>query len=153
MSASSARTYRWLGRGLVVVGCGIAAVCLALMGYARTGAVDAGHAWNGDGPVYLTSAVRGGEHSCTITPQAGEPRTVSVPSWPGRGPQVDGRQVDRWFSGPAQVSCTDPVYLTQGWPVRLYPLVEQWLVLLAGIVLALLGLHRLGLFRHTSRYP
>jgi hypothetical protein len=61
--------------------------------------------------------------------------------------------VDPWFAGTAQVTCTDPVYLTQGWVVRLYPLVEQWLVLAAGLVLAPLGLNRLGLFRHTSRYP
>ncbi|MGS2616125.1 hypothetical protein ACVCAH_16615 [Micromonospora sp. LZ34] len=153
MRTLSTRTDRRLGRALVTLGCVIAALCLGLMGYARSGAVDAGHTWTGDGPVYLTSAARGGQHPCTVTPEAGVERTVDVPSWPNRGPHLDGRRVDPWFSGSAQVSCADPVYLTQGWVVRLYPLAEQWLVLLAGIVLALLGLDRLGLFRHTSRYP
>ncbi|QGN49784.1 hypothetical protein GKC29_25120 [Micromonospora sp. WMMC415] len=153
MRTLSKQADKWLGRVLVSVGCVIAALCLGLMGYARSGDVDAGHTWNGDAPAYLTSAVRGGEHQCTITPDDGEARTLNVPSWPNRGPHVNGRQVDPWFAGTAQVSCTDPVYLTQGWMVRLYPLVEQWLVLLAGLVLALVGLNRLGLFRHTSRYP
>ncbi|MEU8298958.1 hypothetical protein AB0C04_16940 [Micromonospora sp. NPDC048909] len=153
MRALSKRTDRRLGRVLVALGCVLAALCLGLMGYARAVAVDAGHTWNGAAPAYLTSAVRGGQHPCTITPDRGEARTVDVPSWPNRGPQVDGRRVDPWFSGSAEISCADPVYLSQGWVVRLYPLVEQWLVLLAGIALALVGLNRLGLFRHTSRYP
>ncbi|MFI6273037.1 hypothetical protein [Micromonospora zamorensis] len=149
----SKRANTLLGRGLVALGCVVAALCLALMGYARTGAVEAGHTWDGAGPAYLTSAVRGGTHTCAVTPDSGEERTVEVPSWPNRGPHVDGRRLDPWFSGPAQVACTDDVTFTQGWVVRLYPLVEQWLVLLAGIVLALVGLDRLGLFRRTSRYP
>ncbi|MGC4868134.1 hypothetical protein ACLQ3B_22195 [Micromonospora sp. DT53] len=151
--ARSERTTRLLGRGLVALGCAIVALCLALMGYARTGAVGTGHTWAGTGPAYLTSAVRGGTHTCTITPMSGDERTVDVPSWPSRGPHIDGRRINPWFSGPAAVSCTDDVTFTQGWAVPLYPLVEQWLVLLAGIVLTLVGLDRLGLFRHTSRYP
>ncbi|MEO3770564.1 hypothetical protein [Micromonospora sp. B9E7] len=149
----SKRTNTLLGRGLVAFGGVLAALCLALMGHARTGAVDTSHTWDGSAAAYLTSAVRGGTHTCTVTPERGEERTVDVPSWPNRGPQTDGRRLDPWFAGPAQVTCTDDVTFTQGWVVRLYPLVEQWLVLLAGIVLALVGLDRLGLFRHTSRYP
>jgi hypothetical protein len=153
MRTLSKKADRWLGRALVTLGCVIAALTLGLMGYARAGAVGTGHTWSGDGPAYLTSAVRGGQHPCTITPEDGQARTVDVPSWPNRGPHIDGRRVDPWFAGTAQVTCTDPVYLTQGWVVRLYPLVEQWLVLAAGLMLALLGLNRLGLFHHTSRYP
>lgn len=142
----------YIGRTLTAVGALAVIVCAVLMGYGRAGGVAERHRWSG-GPIYLTSAVRGGGNECTITPAEGQVRRVTVPAMPNRGPHLAGRRLAPWFTGSAQIACTDPVHSTTGWIVRLYPLVEQWLVLAAGIVLTLVGLARLGLFRHTSRYP
>jgi hypothetical protein len=72
---------------------------------------------------------------------------------PARGSHIAGRRLDPWFDGSAEIVCSDPVRQSQGSVVRPYPLVEQWFVLFAGLLLAALGLSRLGLFRHASRYP
>jgi hypothetical protein len=102
---------------------------------------------------YLNGSPRDQPRDCLITPTTGAPRAIAVPAMPSRGLDINGIRIHAWFDGTATITCDQPVHLTQGAVVRLYPLIEQWLVLLIGLAIACGGLYRLGLFRHVSRYP
>jgi len=116
-------------RGLAPVAAGVVAIVayVLVIGFARVGGVAERHTWpREDGPVYLTSAVRGGDHRCTITPASGEPVRESTSA------------------------CPDAAPVSRGWLVRPYPVGEQWLVLAGGLLLVILGLRVLGLFSTGS---
>lgn len=149
-SATRSRAATLTGRALVVAGCTILAIYVALLGIAYSGTYSTDHTTSG-GTVYLNGGVRDNAQACLVTPAMGEPRTIAIPAMPNRGVHIHGVRIDPWFAGSAAITCGDAVHMTTGPIIRLYPLVEQWIVLLMGLLLICGGLSRLGLFRHVSR--
>lgn len=92
------------------------------------------------GTLYLSAAGDFDDRpTCDITPRGngkGKWRAVTLPpESSGRNPDLDGRVVRRWFSGPADVQCTGPVYLSsQPWPVGYWIAEHGWFNLLVPLV-------------------
>lgn len=140
------------GRTLVGLG---TAICLAwalLLAVAYSGGYSVEHTMT-TSPGYLSGDLRDEQRQCLVSPDTGEQRRITVPAMPNRGIDINGTRLDSWFTGEATITCDQPTRFTQGTQVRFYPLIEQWLVPLLGLVLISGGLYRLGLFRHISRYP
>lgn len=73
--------------------------------------------WSG-GTLLLTAPKHeGGE--CSIRPDQGAERTVSVEETSGNSTQTLAEQVQPWFAGSAEVSCEEDVDIRTGWRASL----------------------------------
>ncbi|MEU7902982.1 hypothetical protein [Actinoplanes sp. NPDC049118] len=149
---SRSRSTTITGRTLVAVGAAIVLLWALLLGSAYSGDYSTAHTMTTT-PGYLNGDARDDARKCRVTPANGEPRDITVPAMPQRGIDINGARIDAWFEGEAAIACDQPTRFTQGTLVRFHPLVEQWIVLLVGLLIAGGGLYQLGLFRHVSRYP
>jgi hypothetical protein len=140
------------GRILVVVGVAAVLGWAGLLAAAYAGTYRDEHIMTAS-PGYLNGAPRDGARQCLIASAGADERRITVPAMPRRGIHLTGIRVDHQVGGEATITCDGPVHFTQGRLVHWYPLIEQWLVLLVGLVVIAAGVYRLGLFRHTSRFP
>ncbi len=132
--------------GLLAMACAAGYLAIYLITFVQHGvfarvatATATSGVWH-SGTLYLSAAgTFDNTPRCEITPrgQHGQPpKTLTLPHpKSGRNPDLDGRIVRRWFTGPADVRCDGPVSMsTQPWPIGYWIGEHGWFNLLVPFV-------------------
>lgn len=129
----------WLA---MVIGLGAVAVTIGtVLHHSLFSAETSSGSWDARALYISSAAGPGAGPSCTIEPKEGRSgRTVSLPEErQGRGFDLRGRTLSRWFTGTASVRCTGPVRMSsQPWAVG-YWLAERTWMIIPAVLLAVFG--------------